>query len=122
MLIATRPFRYGTRRLQAGEDFEARNPRDARLLIAVGRARAPDPGELPVAAPPAPPPSDIRQFDKIDGMIVDVTSDEVLAAHGAERRAPEPMPDEAVPAEAVPAAAAPKAPAAPRGKSGAKKA
>lgn len=37
-LIATKPGRYGTRRLQANDTFQAR-PRDARLLVAIGKAQ-----------------------------------------------------------------------------------
>ena len=40
-LIATRAMTYSTRRLQADDSFQAR-PRDARLLIAVGKARRAD--------------------------------------------------------------------------------
>lgn len=37
-LIATKGLRYGTRRLQAEDTFSAK-PRDARLLVAIGKAR-----------------------------------------------------------------------------------
>lgn len=37
-VIANRNMRYGTRMLQAGDEFEAK-ARDARLLIAIGRAK-----------------------------------------------------------------------------------
>lgn len=37
-LIATKGLRYGTRRLKADDDFTA-NKRDARLLVAIGKAR-----------------------------------------------------------------------------------
>jgi len=37
-LIATKSLRYGTRRLMADDGFQAR-PRDARLLVAIGKAR-----------------------------------------------------------------------------------
>lgn len=36
-LIASRAMRYGTRALRAGDEFEA-SRRDARLLVAIGRA------------------------------------------------------------------------------------
>lgn len=50
-LIANRRMRYGTRRLQPGEAFEA-NDRDARLLLRIKRAsEAPRP---PVEIPPIP--------------------------------------------------------------------
>lgn len=48
-LIATKSLSYATRRLQAGDTFAANN-RDARILIAIGKARA----AADVAAPPAP--------------------------------------------------------------------
>lgn len=52
-LIATKSMRYATRRLQAGDVFEAK-PRDARLLIAVKKARAERaPGKI------APPPAEL---------------------------------------------------------------
>lgn len=37
ILIASKPLRYNAREMQVGEEFRA-NPRDARLLVAVGRA------------------------------------------------------------------------------------
>lgn len=37
-LVATRALRYGTRRLQAEDGFQA-PARDARLLVAIGKAR-----------------------------------------------------------------------------------
>jgi hypothetical protein len=37
-LIATKGFRYATRRMVAGDEFAANN-RDARLLVAIGKAR-----------------------------------------------------------------------------------
>lgn len=48
-VIATKPFRYGTRRLLPGEDFLC-GPRDARLLQAVGKVKP-----APVAPVPAIP-------------------------------------------------------------------
>lgn len=47
-LIATKPLTYKTRRLQADDLFEAR-PRDARILIAIGKAR-----DAGLSANPAP--------------------------------------------------------------------
>lgn len=38
-VTATRSFTYGTRRLAAGDEFEA-SEHDARLLVAAGSARA----------------------------------------------------------------------------------
>lgn len=37
-LIATKPLVYATRRLKAGEGFIARSSRDARVLVAIGKA------------------------------------------------------------------------------------
>jgi hypothetical protein len=46
-LIATRSMTYATRRLRPGDDFVAKTPRDARVLIAIGKARpAPQRDEL----------------------------------------------------------------------------
>lgn len=56
-LIATKSLRYGTRHLQAGETFEAAK-RDAKILIAVHKARDPNhrkPGILP------PPPASLAE-------------------------------------------------------------
>jgi hypothetical protein len=44
MMQATKPFRYATRALAAGETFEA-NRRDARTLAAIGKAREIEPKE-----------------------------------------------------------------------------
>lgn len=54
-LIALKPLRYKTRRLLAGDEFDAPE-RDAKVLIAVKRARDPAdrrPGKLP------PPPPEV---------------------------------------------------------------
>jgi len=53
-MIAQSSMRYNTRRLVAGEEFEAR-PRDARVLAAVGKAR---PAAEPQVRYPAMPPHD----------------------------------------------------------------
>jgi hypothetical protein len=37
-VTATKDFRYGTRRLKAGDEFDARES-DARLLVAIGKAQ-----------------------------------------------------------------------------------
>jgi hypothetical protein len=47
-LIATKSLSYATRRLQAGQGFTANN-RDARILVAIGKARV----VADVSAPPA---------------------------------------------------------------------
>lgn len=50
-LIANKGLRYATRRMMAGDEFEANN-RDARVLVAIGKARhARVPGSI--EAPPA---------------------------------------------------------------------
>lgn len=55
-LVATKGLRYGTRRLVADDDFMAPK-RDARLLVAIGKARyatadaRPEPGASPSASP-----------------------------------------------------------------------
>jgi len=54
-MIAAKPFRYGTRMLQAGDVFEA-SPRDARLLGAVKRARE---YVVRAVAEVPPPPKDL---------------------------------------------------------------
>ena len=51
-MIANKRLTYGTRRLQAGDEFEA-SPRDARLLAAVSRARlVPEPQPTYPRVPP----------------------------------------------------------------------
>lgn len=55
-LIAARPLTYATRRLQAGDVFEAPE-RDARVLVAIRKAKRPDPVAAPADIPPAPPAS-----------------------------------------------------------------
>ncbi len=49
-MIASRPMTYGTRRLQAGDEFTA-SRRDARLLAATGRASLAQAGDDPPIAP-----------------------------------------------------------------------
>lgn len=56
-MIATKKLKYGTRRLTAGDPFEARHDRDARLLIAIGKARYATRTMVAVDEPVAPPPS-----------------------------------------------------------------
>ncbi len=38
-LIATKPLTYATRRLKAGDGFTTRTDKDARVLIAIRKAR-----------------------------------------------------------------------------------
>ena len=60
-LIATKSMRYATRRLQAGDVFEAK-PRDARLLIAIRKARVERrPGNIG-----APPPELVAKVVRRD--------------------------------------------------------
>ena len=54
-IIANRSMRYGTRMLQAGDTFDAK-ARDARLLVAIGRAKLVTEQEL--AKPVTPPTPD----------------------------------------------------------------
>lgn len=55
-LIATKGLRYGTRRLLAEDDFTAPK-RDARLLVAIGKARY---RTEDARAAPAPAPDDLK--------------------------------------------------------------
>lgn len=55
-LIATRDFSYKTRRLRAGDDIPGVSERDARILIAIGKAKhARQSGKV------APPPSEVTE-------------------------------------------------------------
>lgn len=54
-LIATKAFSYGGRALKPGGEFEAQG-RDARLLVAIGKA-AYQTRVMVAAPPPAPPPA-----------------------------------------------------------------
>ncbi|SFJ54890.1 hypothetical protein SAMN04515648_4546 [Phyllobacterium sp. CL33Tsu] len=56
-LIATKSMTYATRRLQAGEQFEA-GPRDARLLIAIKKAKLVD-DEAGTSVPTIPMPEPV---------------------------------------------------------------
>lgn len=54
-LFATKSFSYATRRLLPGDSFEANN-RDARILVAIGKAKQDRvPGHI------APPPADLAK-------------------------------------------------------------
>lgn len=57
MLIATKPFVYANRRMQAGDQFEPRNRADRRLLIAMKRARPDEGAGSPQAPTPSPAPA-----------------------------------------------------------------
>lgn len=41
-LVALKPMKYLTRRLQPGDTFEAKNRRDARVYCAINKACSPD--------------------------------------------------------------------------------
>jgi hypothetical protein len=75
-LIATRSFSYATRRLAAGDEFEAPGM-IARALIGVKKARANEaPGPTPRQQPqPAPPARDereaLRELAEAKGLEVD---------------------------------------------------
>jgi hypothetical protein len=58
-LIATKSLRYGTRRLMADDGFQAR-PRDARLLVAIGKARYATQDAKPADEPVVDDLSDLR--------------------------------------------------------------
>lgn len=70
-LTAKSSFTYATRRLQAGDTFEA-STRDARVLIAIKKASLPDPKQAakPEAKTPEPAPAtpedDIPPSDDAD--------------------------------------------------------
>lgn len=56
-MIAIRPFRYATRALRAGDGFIAKGRRDARILVAIGKARVKrDPGKI------EPPPAGLAKL------------------------------------------------------------
>lgn len=56
-MIATKGLRYGTRRLMAGDPFEARHDRDARLLVGIGKARYATRHMVAADERPAPAPA-----------------------------------------------------------------
>lgn len=76
-LIATKPFRYNTRRLKPGDIFEARKSADAKVLIAAKKAKEAfdrDPVDL------APPPSKLAQkIEKIAGPRMTAPADPAMA-------------------------------------------
>lgn len=59
-LVATKGLRYGTRRLLAEDDFTA-SRRDARLLVAIGKARYATSDARAAEVPPGASLSDLRQ-------------------------------------------------------------
>lgn len=66
-LIAKKSFVYASRRLIPGQDFTTKTERDAKVLIAIGKAR---PQRMPGKI--APPPADLA--NKISAS-VDVTAE-----------------------------------------------
>lgn len=59
-LIANKALRYATRRMMAGDEFEANN-RDARVLVAIGKARhVREPGSID-----APPDAVLQKIKKV---------------------------------------------------------
>lgn len=61
-LIATKSFTYATRRLLPGQDFATKSARDARLLIAIGKARRKQASDT-IATPPAKPVQKVAGTD-----------------------------------------------------------
>lgn len=54
-LIALRPLTYASRRLQVGDYFTARTRSDARVLVALGKAKRGPSERVPGKVPPPPP-------------------------------------------------------------------
>ena len=68
-LIATRPMRYRTRRLQAGEEFEEANDVFARVLVMRKRAQYADkPAAKPAPEPPRPAPPPAEEDNSLDDL------------------------------------------------------
>lgn len=59
-LTATKDFTYNTRRLKAGDDFDARNPLDARILTRVRKVADAVQAVNPVARQAAAPVADLK--------------------------------------------------------------
>lgn len=77
-LIAVKDFTYNTRRLVAGDSFQARNRDDAKILIELlGKARM----GRPAAEVPPPPPEVAEKLPPI------LTTKEVLGAEVVEESA-----------------------------------
>lgn len=71
-LVAIKHMSYATRHFRPGEDFETRTDRDARILIAAGRAKpARIPGKI------APPPAEVVQkvVDPVDDSLSDLRAE-----------------------------------------------
>lgn len=81
-LIATKDFTYNTRRMKAGDDFQARNRDDAMILIEVlGKARM----GRPKADVPPPPP---KVAEKIEEEVVGTEAVEELVSKPVRTRKP----------------------------------
>jgi hypothetical protein len=87
-IVANRSMRYGTRMLQAGDTFEAK-ARDARLLIAIGRAK-PVPQESPVKEVILPTKEQASQIASILGEVPTASLIEALRAEYRQRAGAEP--------------------------------
>lgn len=74
-IIAQRTMRYGTRMLQAGDIFDAK-ARDARLLIAIGRAKPVSP-EVTPSAPVEPTAQQVEAIREAIGVNAPPASAEV---------------------------------------------
>lgn len=64
-LEAVRSLKYGTRRMLPGDVFDATN-RDARVLVALGRAQAAKAAMTPPPEPPADPAADALKAARTD--------------------------------------------------------
>ena len=66
-MVATRDFTYSTRRLKANDDFEARNPMDARILSQVRRvAEVAEPKAADEPRPPIPTVEEVLEGKVIE--------------------------------------------------------
>lgn len=73
MLVAKRSFEYGGRRYRAGDEFEAKSARDAKVLIAVKHAsEASSRGEQPSAAPAKARRASKGTYERRDILAADV--------------------------------------------------
>jgi hypothetical protein len=63
-LIATKPMTYATRRLQAGDAFEAPR-RDARILLAIRKAKTAGEASPAPQAPEAPAPAEDADLEAL---------------------------------------------------------
>lgn len=83
-IVASKSMRYGTRMLQAGDTFDAKE-RDARLLIAIGRAKLAPDEPAPVVQPPTPAQVDaIRSVVEPSIPLIEALRNEYRERTGAE--------------------------------------